>query len=448
MRKRLQQGTRAKNKLRTRLLAVCVVASAFITIAVSVLVFMNINNIHKTRASATGTEGGGNNLNNGEILLEFIWEKNPVTLATLGPDAIRSGKDAHVMSGGRSSSGGISPGPNGNNIDLEIKGIELFKQDGIDISIDFRRNEESGDFFSRGNVFNFGMQNGFLTITYCIENKKGRIETISEKTAYEIPEDPIFRNYRFIYTAANGKAEIFVNSIIIWQYQVEKNTPMAWNGAGNIVIGRNLNGNGVDRVVLDNLIVRSTGTVAPLAESLLNFMLESKDGGVKVHWSTSINEKVEYFSLERSIDGINFVGIANVPARPDTSEDEYTYTDRTTATTPLVYYRLRQTFKNGKFVTHALSALKLKTEKDFTIERISPIPFQKSCDISYYLPKSGRVWIQITDEKGKIYDTNSFEAPQGKNVHVFSDDKKLQPGNYTFSLMFDNKKLSMKVVKA
>ncbi len=447
MRKKIQQGKRQQNKVRTRVIIIFATTSMVVSIAAGLLVFMNINNLSKTRASGTGSEGGGNNLGNGDIISEFTWEKDPITLAILGSDAIKSGKDAHSMTGGRSSTNGLSPGANGKNIDLEIKANEIFKQDGIDISIDFRRNEPSGNFFTRGN-FNFGMANGFLAINFSVENKLGKPETIKEITNYEIPFDPIFRTYRFIYTPTSGKAEIFVNSVIVWQKEVEKNTPLSWKNTENIFIGKDMNGGGLDRVIFDNLIIRSTSSVSPLAESLLNFMLEAKDGGVKIHWSTSINEKVDHFTIERSINGVDFTNLVNIQSRPDTSEnDEYIFADRTPVSTPLVYFRLRQTFKNGKFITHSLSAIRFKSDKGFAIEKVSPVPFKKSCDISYFLPKSGRVWLQISDEEGRILKTENFEAPQGKNVHIYKDEKDLKAGTYTLSLIFDNKKESTKMVK-
>ena len=279
MRKKINQGKRQQHKIRTRLLIVCAVSSVVIAATGCLLVFLNLNNLSKTRASGTRTEGGGKDLGNGEVISEFTWEKDPATLATLGPDGFKSGNEAHVIPGGRSSTNGLSPGAHGKNIDLEIKGDEIFNQDGIDISIDFRRNEPTGDFFSRGNYFNFGMENGFININFCIENKLGKIESVRE-IQYEIPLDPVFRNYRFIYTPVTGKAEIFVNNLIIWQKEVEINTALSWKNAGNIVIGRNMNGGGLDRAIFDNLIIKSAGSISPLAESLLNFMLEAKEGGV------------------------------------------------------------------------------------------------------------------------------------------------------------------------
>ena len=448
MKNKIQQGKRQRNRVRTKLIILCTAASIVVTLAGGILIFMNVNNLNKTKASGTGADGGGNNLGNGEIISKFTWEEDPITHSTLGPDGIKSGLESHSMPGGQSMTNGISPGANGKNIDLEIKAEEIFKQDGFDISIDFRRNEPTGDFLSWGENFNFGMKNGFITVKFCIENKMGKLEKIQEQTQYEIPLDPVFRTYRFIYTPSTGKAEIFVNHLIIWQKETEKNTSLSWNNNNNIIIGRNMNGGGLDRAIIDNLLIRSTGSISPLTESLLNFMLESKDGGIKIHWSTSINEKVDYFSIERSTNGVDFTKLTVVPSRIDTIENnEYAFLDKTPVTSPLVYFRLRQTFKNGKFVTHALSAIKFKSDKGLAIEQINPDPFKKACDISYYLPKSGRVWLQLTDEKGNIINTENFEAQQGKNIHIYKDEKNLVAGTYTLSLIFENKKTSTKVIK-
>ena len=283
MKKKMQQGNRQKNNIRIRFLYVIAFSTLLVTLGVGLLVILNFNNLTKTRAKGTTEEGGGIDLSKGEIIAEFNWESDPVTTSIVGPDGKRVCEDAHSMTGGRSSSKGLAPGPNGKNIDLEIDDNELFNQDGMDISIDFRRNEPSGDFFTRGRSFNFGMDQGFINISYRIENNLGKIENVTAKSDYEIPSDRVFRTYRFIFTPLTGKAEIFANGLIVWQKQHEKNSALSWKNAGKIIIGRNMNGGGEDKVVFDNLIVRNSGSVVPFSESLLNFMLEMKEGGVIVH---------------------------------------------------------------------------------------------------------------------------------------------------------------------
>ena len=78
-----------------------------------------------------------------------------------------------------------------------------------------------------------------------------------------------------------------------------------------------MNAEGKDIAIFDNFIVRTAGNTAPLAESLLNFMLEEKEGGIKIHWSTSVNDKIKSFTIERSINGVDFMNVSTVPVNPD-----------------------------------------------------------------------------------------------------------------------------------
>ncbi|MCC7232021.1 MAG: hypothetical protein IT242_03685 [Bacteroidia bacterium] len=447
MKRNLRYGPKRKQKLSSRLILVAGSVGLVVILTTGWLVYLNFQNLSKTQAR-NGSDNGGAQLSQGDIVAEFTWEKDPVTLATLGPDAISSSKEAHSAPGGRSSTQGLAPGQGGQDINLEIQGSEIFNLDGIDISMDYRRTEPTGYFFSRGNYFSFGMEEGYITVKYKTGNGRGGYNMVKEKTEYEIPVDPLFRTYRFIYTPSSGRAEIFVNNAIVWSHQGEKNRPLAWKGTDNIIIGKEMNGGGIDRPVFDNLIIRSTGSAAPLAESLLNFMLEVKEGHAVVHWSSSANKDIDYFSVERSVNGNDFCNAGRVKANPNMAPgDEYTFTDRTEATSPLVYYRLRQYMADGKFITHPLAAVKFNQEKELSIDRVSPQFFNESLDIAYYIPKPGRVWMQVSDNEGKIVTTQTFEGSKGKNVHVFTDKKGLSKGEYILSIIFENKKVSAKVTK-
>jgi len=276
----------------------------------------------------------------------------------------------------------------------------------------------------------------------------GGFETVTATTDYEIPMDEQFRNYRFIYTPANGKGEIFVNNVVVWSHDGNKNSAMYWKDAGNIFIAKGMDGGGKDVPILDNLMMRTTGFVSPLAESLINFMLVPSGNDIKILWSTTANDKVNYFTVERSVNGLDFANVSTVQADPTMDEgDEYTFIDGTGANSGILFYRIRQTFKDGKFITHATSAIKLKTEKSLTIDRISPPTFQNTFNLSYYIPSSGRVWVQLVDDSGNIRSSETFEAPQGKNVYIFKDKKNLTSGTYTLNLVFDETKVTSRVTK-
>jgi hypothetical protein len=450
MNRRLRQRNRTKLKVSGKLLMAAGVFSIALTMFVSWLVYLNMTNLEKVKASGN-SDTGGNRLNTtGEVISEFTWERDPVTKATLGPDASTAGKYVHSAPGGRASTNGLAPGKEGKNIDLVIPSSPVFDQDGIDISIDFRRNEESGSFVSRGNVFNFGMNKGFICIAFRTDSRSGGEEKINVVTGYEIPIDNIFRNYRFIYNPETGKAEIFVNSIIVWSYSCAPGTMMYWEDTGNLMVGKDMNGGGRDIPVFDNLVIRSAGSVLPLAESLISFRLEPLGEQVKMHWSTSLNDRVDEFLLQRSTNGIDFTTFSKVKANSEMNDEgEYSFVDKPELSTPAVlYYRIRQNFRNGKFSVHALSAIKLNVKETLSIEQVSPVPFKETFDISYFTPGKGRVSIELTNAKGEVKSSENFEAAHGKNIHVFKSHENLESGTYTLNLIFGDKKVSTRIIKS
>ena len=108
----------------------------------------------KTRA-IVGTEGSGASLSNGDIITEFTWEKIRNNSNT-GPDAISLVK-MHIQCQEEIQPVAYQPAQMEKTLILKLKELNL-NQEGIDISIDYSRNEKSGSFFSRENGFNFGME--------------------------------------------------------------------------------------------------------------------------------------------------------------------------------------------------------------------------------------------------------------------------------------------------
>ncbi len=446
MKKGRRQTQVIKTKMRMRMMVITGTLCLMFVLSLGWLVFLNMS--QNTRTSATTASMGGTILNNGEIISNFTWENDPATKATLGPDAVSISNTAHTAFGGRSSSGGLAPGLPAQDINMVFGASPLFDVEGIDVSIDFKRREPSGSFISRGKSLDFGFKKGFIFITYRTIGLRGGFETVTATTDYEIPMDEQFRNYRFIYTPTTGKGELFVNSVIIWSHDGNKNTAMYWNDAGSIMVAKGIDGGGKDIPVIDNFMIRTTGSVSPLAESLLNFMLMPSGNDIRIQWSTTANEKVDYFTIERSVNGLDFANLTNIPSDQSIKEgEEYVYTDKSISTPGILFYRVRQTFKDGKFITHTTSAVKLKTEKALTIDKISPPTFQNSFNLSYYIPSNGRVWVQLIDENGTIQSSETFEAPQGKNIYTFRDKKNINTGIYTLNLVFDDKKVTATVTK-
>jgi hypothetical protein len=433
---------KANQKVRFRTAIVIGTFSICIMATIGWFVFINVSNNTSTKAST------GRSLNNGEVISMFTWERGEPTKATTGPDAIKISQGAYIAFGGRNSTGGLAPGIPAKDINMEIPASAAFDMEGIDISIDYRGTEPSGSFFTRGKSFDFGFEKGYLAIVYRTQTATGEYETINESTNYEMANDGLYRNYRFIYTPTTGRGEIFVNNVIVWSYEGEPNTPLWWNTKDNIIIAKGIDGDGNDTPVIDNLIIRSAGTVSPLAESLINFSLKAWEGMVTITWSTTANNKVDYFTIQRSVNGADFTTLSTIKSNPEPKEtEEYTFTDKNFTASGTYYYRIKQAFKDGKFITHNISATKVNMPSTLAIENISPATFQNSFTVAYCMPEEGKVLWQLIDKNGKVTTTEAVDAQKGKNIYHFYDVAKLPGGIYTLNLLFNNKKLTATVTK-
>jgi hypothetical protein len=447
-RRRQSRSLKQRTRLTTRVLLVSGSLGVSATLVIGWLVYMNLQKLEATKAAGSNQHALGGSTASGEILCEYTWEKDPVTVATLGPDAWAAASGAKCAVGGRSGTKGLAV-ESEKWEGLSLQGSPYLDQDGLDISVDYNGGDKNGLFFCRGNAFRFGLDNGYLTISFRVDNEKGGFTTINERTDYPCINDGQYRTYRFSYMPQSGRAEIAVNGAPVWAHKGPANRAMYWKNAGDAWIARNLTGNTVDKAFLDNFIIRTTGSVSPLAESLINFMLEGNNSEITIHFATTNEETVASYAIERSTDGTKFEKIGDIaPGSIKKSNDEYVVRDPAPPTSGVVYYRLRQQFKSGKFVVHALSAIRIKSEKGFSIERINPQPFDNSFDVAYFLPTSGRVWIQLQDEKGSVVSSKTFEAKAGKNVHAHRQDAPLPQGTYVLNIIFNNKKISSRIIKA
>jgi hypothetical protein len=109
------------------------------------------------------------------------------------------------------------------------------------------------------------------------------------------------------------------------------------SGTGNIDADRILlTGNG------------STGTTV-LPVQLISFDLKKEPTNIILHWKTASEINNDYFDIEKSIDGINFVAIGRVFGNGNSSEiNKYLFKDYVLQNKN-VYYRLKQVDYDGAY---------------------------------------------------------------------------------------------------
>jgi len=301
-------------------------------------------------------------INNGEIVAAFSWNQSKTMKAEIGADAVDISINAETTFDGVDSTFGLSAGKTKKDINLRLMPNEAYNADGIDISIDYRKLESSGNFYTRGNTFNFGMWNGKVTIKYKVTGQDGKSYIVNETTKYEIPDDNEFRNYRFLFNPSDGKADILVDKISIWSNQAPERSKLTWVSDDPVIIGSGINGEGKAISTFDNLVIRRCGTSAAAPMELLSFTTEVQGNKVMLNWFTAKENGTDYFKIERSTDTKTFEEIGQVKAAGSSSIlKAYALLDAE----PILgvsYYRLSLNNNSTKSVWMPVIAIRLKPD--------------------------------------------------------------------------------------
>lgn len=336
--------------------------------AIAVYISVVVNTVDTTESRANIKIMDQDPINNGEIILGYSWDSESTILADVGPSASSISIYAECTHGGIDSTKGLSAGNAMKDINMIIPGTEAMNGDGIDISTSYRRLEASGNFYTRGKDFNFGMKNGKIIIKYKLTAANTKSYIVNEETSYEIPEDNSFRNIRFIYTPSTGKGEILVDQATIWTNQAPAQSRLTWKTNDNIIIGEGINGEGKPVPTFDNFIVRKTGQSNNSPMDLLSFTAELQSQYIMLNWYTAKEMGTEYFIIERSEDTKNYTEVGRVKASSQSQTlKAYALVDKK-PTSGITYYRLALSNNTAHSVWVPVIAIRLKPEQLINVQ--------------------------------------------------------------------------------
>lgn len=91
------------------------------------------------------------------------------------------------------------------------------------------------------------------------------------------------------------------------------------------------------------------------------------DRTVKINWTTSSENNNDYFTLEKSSDGVNFHELEKIDGANNSIQEIKYSTFDYTPFADINYYRIKQTDNDGKSKTHKTIAVRLKSNDDFSI---------------------------------------------------------------------------------
>ncbi len=194
-----------------------------------------------------------------------------------------------------------------------------------------------------------------------------------------------------------------------------------------------------DRVVFDNVDIVNDGyyTIgtknypdSPLPVQLLNFAVEMQSSQAIASWNTLSESGNAYFTVEKSLDGINFEPVGTINgAGNSASLLSYSMTDRVPYTGKS-YYRLKQTDVDGTFSYS--SVLTLNNVESETSLSVFPNPVSSS-DPAFYISLSSdeeEVLVVVRDIHGREFFSRVMVNTTGNELITVNPDEPLAAGMY------------------
>lgn len=204
--------------------------------------------------------------------------------------------------------------------------------------------------------------------------------------------------------------------------------------------GSGFNGTGVSSALLTTLIA--------LPVKFTGFSAVKKDNGANLNWQVE-NETAltDRYEVERSLNGIDFKSIATIgPKNNGRSANSYTSTDADLSTihSGVIYYRIKQTDKDGQFIYTEIKSIRLDA-KAFSAS-IFPNPVKSKANLSIDLTENSPITITLNDANGKVLKNIHVQGLKGINKKEV-DMSNLSSGNYLLRIQTATETTTLNVVK-
>jgi len=188
----------------------------------------------------------------------------------------------------------------------------------------------------------------------------------------------------------------------------------------------------------------------PLPLTLLSFSAQPATNAVMLSWTTAIEINNDFFTLEKSKDGIHFTSFAKVDGAGNSNERKtYSYMDKNISE-GITYYRLTQTDFDGTTVRLKVVSVNIgdvAMASTLSIESVFPSPFNERFTALISCAQEETVQVNLSDMNGKVVHSDSFTSEKGTNSYQYENNVDLPKGIYFLKITGAGKTITKKIVK-
>jgi hypothetical protein len=181
---------------------------------------------------------------------------------------------------------------------------------------------------------------------------------------------------------------------------------------------------------------------ALLPVQLTAFSAKKQNEGALITWTTGSEINNDYFEVQTSLDGVNWVTIAIIQGAGNSSdENSYSFFDDEPAS-EIQYYRLVQTDYDGTSTNSNIRTVKFNS--DANSQPIIAFENQNN-EIEVQLGLNGVGTVYVVDARGRFVGQKSFISVSKHGTTLKFDSSKLSEGIYFVNLVSQNQRFSQKV---
>jgi len=189
----------------------------------------------------------------------------------------------------------------------------------------------------------------------------------------------------------------------------------------------------------DTIVVQPFNTCATLSSNLFDFRGLFSDNKTKLSWKVLSDGQVQYFEIQRSLDGLNFTAIGQVEAQSSSpASAAYIYFDVPDIKgSSNVYYRIKLVNKNGSSAKYSnIISIAFETNGKGKLT-IFPNPVKDILELQLYSKSTAKVKIEIFEASGRLINSSNTTVQKGNNV-ITLDDLTNQPRGLYFVQVYIN----------
>ncbi len=249
--------------------------------------------------------------------------------------------------------------------------------------------------------------------------------------------------------ARSGIASVIAGELLVGHW--EDCTGDKWVDKGGSISGSTASGSitNTTAILLYNdgpVTFGSKNSFNPLPVSLIDFSANCHNEMVKIQWSTASETNNDFFTIERSLDGIQWISIATIPGAGNSNQiHNYSYTDENTVDYN-VYYRLKQTDFDGNVKSFAPVTVNCASQSDLLVN-VFPNPFKDEVTLSIGNLNFTGAQLNVFDIVGNKIAERTFNDIQNHALQTTFDLGGLAGGMYFVEVRAAGFSKYIKIVK-